>query len=188
MLLSNVLWCQEVWHYSALRTGLALAPGPALVPVVTVLSARAVHRYGTGPVAAAGSVLFAGGHAVAGGLRRHRPVLSHRAAARPLLGGSGVGLAMSTLIAAGVISLPAQRSATGSAMVNAGRQIASAVGVAVLVSMIGVRVGAGSRDEFRLAWLVAALLGLLAGALARGCPVPHRPVPVPAAAVAGTPA
>ncbi len=36
MLLSNVLWCQTVWHYSALRTGLAIAPGPAMVPALAV--------------------------------------------------------------------------------------------------------------------------------------------------------
>ena len=36
VLLSNVLWCQDVWRWSALRTGLALVPGPALVPIVAV--------------------------------------------------------------------------------------------------------------------------------------------------------
>ena len=35
MLLSNALWCESIWHYSALRTGLAMAPGPAVVPVAT---------------------------------------------------------------------------------------------------------------------------------------------------------
>ena len=41
MLLSNVLWCQTVWHYSALRTGLAIAPGPAMVPALAVGSGPA---------------------------------------------------------------------------------------------------------------------------------------------------
>ena len=47
MLLSNVLWCQEVWHWSALRTGIALVPGPALVPIVTVLTAGRYTGSGT---------------------------------------------------------------------------------------------------------------------------------------------
>jgi hypothetical protein len=61
MLLSNVLWCQDVWHWSALRTGVALVPGPALVPIVTVLTARVVRRVGHGPLVAAGGALFAAG-------------------------------------------------------------------------------------------------------------------------------
>ncbi|MEO6500606.1 MAG: MFS transporter [Jatrophihabitantaceae bacterium] len=181
MLLSDVLWCQQVWGYSALRTGLAMAPGPALVPVVTLLSARAVHRYGAGPVATAGSVVFAA--AMLWQARFVHTDVSYAADLLPsmVLGGAGVGLALSTLIAAGVTSLPAQRSATGSAVVNAGRQIAAAVGVAVLISLIGVRVDAGSLGQFRAAWLVAALLGLLAAGLAAALPRPRQVLaPVPA--------
>ncbi len=38
MLLTSVLWCQEVWGYSAIRTGLAIAPGPLVVPALAVAS------------------------------------------------------------------------------------------------------------------------------------------------------
>jgi EmrB/QacA subfamily drug resistance transporter len=185
MLLSNVLWCQEVWHYSPLRTGLAMAPGPGLVPVVTLLSARAVHRYGTAPVATAGSLLFAAGMLWQAAFLNTD--VSYAADLLPsmVLGGTGVGLALSTLIAAGVTSLPPQRSATGSAVVNAGRQVAAAVGVAVLVSLVGVRVSAGSLSEFRAAWVVAALFGMLAAGLAAAVPRP-RPAAAPAPAVAAT--
>jgi hypothetical protein len=58
MLLSNSLWCQDVWNYSALRTGLAMAPGPAVVPLVTFASSQLVRRAGPGRVAAAGCVLW----------------------------------------------------------------------------------------------------------------------------------
>ena len=61
MLLSNVLWCQEVWHWSALRTGVAMVPGPALVPIVTIASARAMRRLGPGPLVFAGGLLFSAG-------------------------------------------------------------------------------------------------------------------------------
>lgn len=174
MLLSDVLWCQEIWGYSPLRTGLALAPGPAMVPVVTVLSSRAVHRRGSAPVVAFGSALFAVAMLLQAGRMQTAP--SYLADLLPtlLIGGAGVGLAVSTLIAAGVTALPPQRSATGSAMINAGRQVASAVGVAVLVTLVGVHVDASGRDEFRLAWLVAALLGAVTGVLALGLPGPHR--------------
>ena len=184
MLLSNVLWCQDVWHYSPLRTGVAMAPGPALVPVVTVLSARAVHRFGTGrwspsvrccsPAACCGGQVFVAARRLPGrpaaqhGARRHR----RRAGARHPDRGRGH-------LAAG------RRSATGSAMVNAGRQIAAAVGVAMLVTILGARVSAGSVDDFRAAWLLGAVLSLgtaLVGVrLSRKQRVPAVAVPAPAA-------
>jgi EmrB/QacA subfamily drug resistance transporter len=180
MLLANVLWCQDIWHYSALRTGFAMAPGPALVPVVTGLSARAVHRFGAGPLVLLGSVLFAAAMLWQVGFVRLDPDYPHDLLPSMVLGGSGVGLALGTLIASGVTSLPATRAATGSAMVNAGRQIAAAVGVAILVSLIGERVQPHSVGHFRTAWLVAALLSALTGLLAFGLPRPSRPSRSPA--------
>jgi EmrB/QacA subfamily drug resistance transporter len=174
MLLSNVLWCQQLWHYSALRTGLAMLPGPALVPVVTVLSSRAVHRFGPGPLAAAGSALFASAMLWRVGLVSVRPDYLRDLLPSMLLGGTGVGLALGTLIAAGVTSLPGHRSATGSAMVNAGRQVAAAVGVAILVSLLGSRLAGADVVSFRQAWVVAAALSGLAGVLALALP---RPIP-----------
>ena len=176
MLLSNVLWCQQLWHYSALRTGLAMMPGPALVPVVTVLSSRAVRRFGSGPLAAAGSVLFAAAMLWRVGAVSIRPDYLFDLLPSMVLGGSGVGLALGTLIAAGATALPAHRSATGSAMINAGRQVAAAVGVAILVSLLGNRLTAATLTSFREAWTVAAVLSLLAGLLAVGL---RRPVPEP---------
>ena len=55
MLLTSVLWCQQVWSYSAIRTGLAIAPGPLVVPVLAVASGPVVRRLGAGRVAAAAS-------------------------------------------------------------------------------------------------------------------------------------
>jgi MFS family permease len=54
MLLSIVLWDQEVWHWSALTTGLAVAPGPLMVPLFSFLVAgrHAPHRARRGPDAA----------------------------------------------------------------------------------------------------------------------------------------
>ena len=177
MLLSNVLWCQQLWHYSALRTGLAMVPGPALVPVVTVLSGRAVRRFGSGPLAAAGSVLFAAAMLWRVTMASVEPDYLRDLLPSMVLGGTGVGLALGTLIAAGVTALPADRSATGSAMINAGRQVAAAVGVAILVSLLGSRLSTAGVAGFREAWAVAAALSGLAGLLATGLP---RPAATPA--------
>ncbi|GIH18463.1 MFS transporter [Rugosimonospora africana] len=160
MLLSNVLWCQDVWHWSALRTGLAMVPGPALVPIVTLLSARAARRLGHGPFIIIGGLLFAAGMAWRVGSVSVTPDYVRDLLPSMLLGGTGVGFALGTLIAAGVTSLPGHRSATGSALVNSGRQIASSVGVAVLVTLIGKQIDAGSIGAFRAGWAISACLSV----------------------------
>ena len=54
-----------------------------------------------------------------------------------LLTGIGVGLTLPTLMATGTASLPAHSFATGSAVVNMFRQIGLAVGVAILIAVLG---------------------------------------------------
>lgn len=171
MLLSNSLWCQGIWHYSALRTGMAMAPGPAVVPVVTFASVRLVRRVGPGRVAAAGSLVFA--VAMLWRVVSASPSSRYVTDMLPsmVLGGVGVGLTLGTLIAAGATALPAHRAATGSAFVNSGRQIASALGVAILVTVLGPMAGV---HEFRIGWAVAAALA--AGAAAASVTLPHTPV------------
>jgi hypothetical protein len=180
MLLSNVLWCQQVWGWSALRTGLALVPGPALVPVVTVLTARAAQRLGHGPLVAAGGVLFAAGLLYRVAFVSVEPAYLRDLLPAMLLTGTGVGLTLGTLVAAGVQSLPAERAATGSALVNSLRQVASTIGVAVLVSIVGDRVDASSVTGFRVGWAVAAVLSL--GTALVGLRLARGPRPLVAAA------
>jgi EmrB/QacA subfamily drug resistance transporter len=165
MLLSNVLWCQDVWHWSALRTGMALVPGPALVPVVTVLTTRAVRRLGHGPLIVTGGILFAAGMLWRTVFVSGTPDYLRDLLPSMILGGIGVGLTLGTLIAAGVQSLPGSRTATGSALVNSFRQISSALGVAVLVTLLGSHVDAGSVGDFRLAWALGAVLSLVTSLL-----------------------
>ncbi|MGW5047048.1 MFS transporter [Streptomyces griseoluteus] len=166
MLLSNVLWCQEIWHWSALRTGVALVPGPALVPVVTVLTARAAQRFGHGPLVAVGGLLFTCGMVWRACFASVTPDYVGDLLPSQLLTGTGVGLALGTLVAAGVHALPGHRAATGSALVNSVRQISATVGVAVLVTVLGgSHVDAASRHDFRIAWVAAAVLSLATSAI-----------------------
>jgi hypothetical protein len=70
-------------------------------------------------------------------------------------------------------------------MVNVGRQVAAAVGVAVLVSLLGGRLATADVVSFRQAWAVAAALSGLAGlALALPRPVAEAEVPHVQVAVA----
>ncbi|MGX5183575.1 MFS transporter, partial [Streptomyces avermitilis] len=153
------------WHWSALRTGLALAPGPALVPVVTVLTTRAAQRFGQGPLIAAGGVLFAGGMVWFAIFASVTPDYVSELLPSQLLTGAGVGLALGTLVAAGVHAVPGHRAATGSALVNSVRQISATIGVAVLVAVVGSHVDATSHHDFRAVWSTAAALSLVTSAV-----------------------
>jgi EmrB/QacA subfamily drug resistance transporter len=136
MLLSIVLWAEQVWHWSALATGFAVAPGPLMVPAFALLVGPALlTRVGPGLVAAAGSVIFAAGIVWWIAAMHTRANYLHMLPGM-LVTGVGVGLTLPTLIAAAVASLPPTSFSTGSAVVTMARQIGSVLGVAVLVAIL----------------------------------------------------
>jgi len=95
-----------------------------------------------------------------------------------LLTGIGVGLTLPTLMATASSSLPPPSFATGSAVINMLRQVGLALGVALLVAVLGTaRHGATALEAFRNGWWLTAgiaVVGLVpALALLRGRPVPR---------------
>ncbi|MEU6060677.1 MFS transporter [Streptomyces sp. NPDC047097] len=162
MLLGAVLWCQGVWGYSALRTGLAIAPGPLLVPAVALLIGPVVARSGAGRVALAGSVLFAGGILWWAAALDTDP--SYAASLLPgmVLTGLGVGLTLPVLTGASAAALPPARFATGSAITSMGRQIGAVLGVAILVGILGTPAPGEVVTAFRHGWYAVAAASLLA--------------------------
>ena len=54
-LLVSILWMEQVWGFSALRTGPSVAPGPRMVPVFAALAQTVAHRAPAGRIAATGS-------------------------------------------------------------------------------------------------------------------------------------
>ena len=183
MLLSVVLWEQEVWGWSALRTGLAdragAADGAALL--ASWSPGRLIARFGPGPVIGAGSTLFAAGIAwwsLAAGLQ---PDYVRDMLGGMLLTGVGVGLTLPTLMATAASSLPPQAFATGSGVVNMLRQVGLAVGVALLVALLGTPGSpAASLDAFRLGWGVTAAIALAGGVLGAALLAARRPAGEPA--------
>ena len=153
MLLSLVLWEQTVWGWSALKTGLAIAPGPFLVPVTSMLVAgRLIQRLGPRPVVVLGLAFFAAGCVWwALGVRLEPSLAS--ALGGIVLTGIGVGLTLPTLMGTAAASLPPSSFATGSGVVNMIRQTGFAIGVAALVALVGA---AGTPIErlaaFKTAW------------------------------------
>jgi EmrB/QacA subfamily drug resistance transporter len=168
MLLSIVLWDQDVWHWSALTTGLAIAPGPLMVPLFSFLVAgRAIARFGPGRVIGVGATIFAAGITWWALAASTTPNYVGAMLGGMLLTGVGVGLTLPTFMATGASSLPPEAFATGSAVVNMLRQVGLAVGVAVLVAVLGApATPSAAQTAFEHGWYViagAALLAALAG-------------------------
>jgi hypothetical protein len=172
-LLANILWMQTVWHFSAIQTGFGVAPGPLMVPLFAFLSARFLSRVPVGVVVSMGCVLFGAGGLVIAASVGATPDYAGAILPGWLIGGAGVGLALPNILSAGTADLPASQGATGSAIVNMSRQIGTALGVSILIAVLGTPVGyAQAHASFHDAWwLFAGIAGL--GALAAPFMTPH---------------
>ena len=164
-LLSLVLWFQNVWHWSALHTGFAIAPGPFLVlPTALLLTERLIARFGAGLVIAIGASLFALGAGWCALFAGLRPDYFADMFPGLVIVGLGVGLTLPTIMASATSELPPENFATGSAVVNMLRQVGLAIGVAILVAVLGTPSSTPAvLDAFDRAWLV---IGAFAAAAA----------------------
>ncbi len=163
MLLSIVLWEQDVWGWSALKAGLAIAPGPLMVPPVSFVAVGPlIARFGTAVVAAWGSIAFAVGVAWWAIAATTEPNYWSGIFGGMILTGIGVGLTLPTMMATASSALPPQSFATGSAVVNMIRQTALALGVAVAVAVLSTSTGTSDeiRDAFRTTWWITAAISL----------------------------
>jgi EmrB/QacA subfamily drug resistance transporter len=161
MLLSIALWQQTIWGWSALKTGLAIAPGPLLVPFTSLLFAgRLIARFGAAAVITAGVFSFAAGLMLWAMLTGAEPSLL------AVIGGMiptgiGVGLTFPTLMGVSAGSLPPSSFATGSGVINMIRQAALAIGVAIFVAIMGTPTSMSERIvAFHRGWWIMAVLTL----------------------------
>jgi EmrB/QacA subfamily drug resistance transporter len=174
MLLSGVLFLTSVWHEDVLTAGLMLFPGPAMATAFSVPSARLGARIGYRIPGVVGAALFALGSVWYITQTSDTPAYFATYLPGMLISGAGVGLIIPTLTGAGASSLPPERFATGAAVLTMGRQIGAALGVAVLVAVLGT--ATSSAADFHSAWLITVAGGLSAGAALAAIGAP-RPAP-----------
>ena len=136
--LNSVEFLTGVWHYSAVRAGLAIGPGPLMVLPFARLAAPwlAARLGGPGRVAVIGCVVNAGAQLLwLTQIQAHPAYLTHLLPAQ-LLGGAGVGLTIPSLLGVGSASLAPARFGTGSGILNMARQVGTVLGVASLVAVL----------------------------------------------------
>ena len=161
MLLSIVLWEQGVWGWSALRAGLGIAPGPLMVPLMAfVVVPPLIKRFGPAVAIVIGSAAFGAGVLWWALAVEIQPNYVSGVLGGMILTGVGVGLTLPTMMGTASSSLPPQSFATGSGVVNMLRQTGLALGVAVLVAVLGTtaRHGLSALEVFRRGWWVTAVI------------------------------
>jgi EmrB/QacA subfamily drug resistance transporter len=180
MFFSSILFLTNVWDYSTLRAGFAVAPGPALVAVLAPFMANLAGRIGQRPLLLAGGVMFA-----LGGLWRlvflgGTPQYVTDYLPSMLFTGVGVALCLPQLSSVVAQSLPPNRLGVGGGSNQAIRQFGGTLGVALTIALIATPTSlAQALSNFDLVWWLLIVGGLLTTVLSlplrtRRSPVGHR--------------
>ena len=171
------LYFQDIRGYSALRTGLALLPGAALLIIGSTLSGRIMAR--TGPRAPMLAGLLAGaaglGGIAAAATTAPYPVLAVAMGTAWF----GMSMVMPAATAAVMEAAPPDRGGIASGVINAARQAGGVLGVALLGTLVPARAGFAAGLELGVALSAAAFL-LGAVLTATGVPRHHDGAAEPA--------
>jgi EmrB/QacA subfamily drug resistance transporter len=140
------LFVQDVWGYSALRTGVAFLPLTVVLLAASGAAAALVPRIGARPL------LLAGGAASAGGLYWLSRMTEHGTYAGGLLGpslmtGAGLGLLFVPLPLVALTRVGEADSGVASSLLNVGRQVGGSIGLAVLGTVAWTVVAGGARAQ-----------------------------------------
>jgi EmrB/QacA subfamily drug resistance transporter len=159
MLLGATLLLTDVWHFTVLRAALAIAPGPIVSSIVAPISGRYGERFGFRRTVLLGATVF--GFAGAWPMLMAGEDATYFTALLPglLLWGFANGLLQPILFATAQ-KVPAEHLGSGSAVLTMSRQLASALGVAILVAVMGDTMLPG----LRRGWLLVIVSALLVAA------------------------
>jgi MFS family permease len=166
LLLNNVLFLTQVWHYSVLEAGFAVTAGPLTAAVFAPIGGRLSDRYGQRVVAVPGTLTFAAGCLLLAFLPGAEPHYWSHIFPAMIVTGAGVGLSFASLSSAAVAELPPQRFSTGSAVAACFRQLGAVLGISILVAVLGTPAPSDAVATFHHAWALMAIAGVGAGLIA----------------------
>jgi len=172
-LLLAILWMQQGWGFSALETGFAIAAGPLVVPVASIVAARLFGHVAPSRLIATGGVVVALGSLWLLAALSAEPSFWTTVLPGWLVIGAGVGLGFPNLVAAATATLPPAQASTGSGIISMARQVGLVLGVSVLVSILGT--GVADLDTVRWAWVFVAATALASSVAALTMTNEHAP-------------
>jgi EmrB/QacA subfamily drug resistance transporter len=159
----NTLYLQDVRGYSPLHAGVALLPMAVLMMVFSPLSGKLVGRRGPRP-----SLIIGGIGVLAAGLVAALPTGepgSVRLFIAFALLGTGLGWANAAITNTAVSGMPREQAGVAAAVASTTRQLGSALGVAIIGSVIASHVthivaGPAFTSASRVSWAIIAFCGL----------------------------
>jgi MFS family permease len=162
-ILNNVLFLRIEWKYSVLEAGLYSVLAPVIVAATSFAIGRHISRIGFRRLLVGGPLLF--GLLVLIGARIFGSNPTPWSEWLPLMFvlGISIGLTFPTLSAATVHSLPPTLFSLGGAINNTSRQIGSAVGVALVVT---IQTSSDGLVGFQRGWYFIAACSAAAGIVA----------------------
>jgi EmrB/QacA subfamily drug resistance transporter len=173
-----VFFLTQAWGYSLLQAGLAITPGPLTVIPVAIIGGRIADARGHRVLLVVGGLVFAMGGALMLASIKSPPDFLFVWLPRALVTGVGVGLVLPSLSGAAVQSLPTAHFAVGSAVTQAVRQMASVLGVAAVIALLGAPGEGGPLVGFERICVLLIAGGLLTTLLSLG--LRRRPPASPA--------
>lgn len=169
MFLGNVLFLTQVWGYTIVGAGMAIAVGPSIVAVTAPFFGRLAARIGQRRLLVPGGLVWAAGGTVLA--VRVGDTADYWTSYFPsvVLTGLGVALCLPQLASASVQGLPADRFASGSAVNQTVRNLGSTFGVALLVAFVA---GGAGLDGFRRGWWLIVVCGVAVSLVSTRLPRP----------------
>ncbi len=161
--LTNVLFLTGVWRYSVLDAGLALTPGPFVAAAVAGPTSRIVERVGHRPVLVTGGLIWGGAVLWFVEVVGLRPDFLGQWLPGIVMLGIGAGTLLPNISSAAVAATPGDSFATATGLNSVARQFGAALGVALVVAIIGTPTPLTVAATFDHAWTFGAVCLLVAG-------------------------
>jgi EmrB/QacA subfamily drug resistance transporter len=161
--LTNVLYLTSVWRYSVLQAGLALTPGPFVAAGVAGPTSRLVQRIGHRPVLVAGGLIWGGAVLWFAERVGTAPEFVSQWLPGIILLGVGAGTLFPNLSGNAVAAAPGESFATATGLNSVARQVGAALGVAIVVAIIGTPSPPRAHATFDHAWMFGAACLFAAG-------------------------
>ena len=140
------VFIQEVWGYSALRTGLAYLPYVPAVLVMTVVAQRGVGRIGARPLLIAGSAIAAGGMVWLSRITEHSTYAGGMLGPALVLG-AGLGLVFVPVSLVILNKVNASDAGAASSLNLVGQQVGGSIGLAVVGTVAWSAVASSLRSH-----------------------------------------
>jgi EmrB/QacA subfamily drug resistance transporter len=162
-LLCNALYLIAVWHYSPLEAGLAFVPAALVAAVTAAVAGRVAEKHGFRVLIVPGALVYAAAYLWYQQRVGLEPDFLGEWLPGGIVSGIGAGLTLPQLGAAAIAAARGTKYAVAGALSTTARQLGGALGIAIVVVIIGQP----SPDSLRSGWVfVMAAFALVAAVVA----------------------